>query len=95
MAAMTPTDEAQAPAAPDIGTLPRNRLSPKKLLLTKWTAVAPQHQEKHFLVTRVLLPEPPATRIDSVEMQAVHSGRSFLLPWRELTDRGTWRQGWV
>ena len=36
----------------------RNPLSPKKLLLSKWTAVTPRHKERHFIVTRVLLPEP-------------------------------------
>lgn len=74
---------------------PRNPLSPKKLLHTKWTAVTPLRKEKHFLVTRVLLPELPGTRIDAVELQAVHTLRSFVLPWRELTDATRWRQGWV
>jgi tryptophan-rich hypothetical protein len=74
---------------------PKNRLSPKKLLHTKWTAAEPVNKEKHFLVTRVVLPEPPVTRVDEVELQAVHSGRSMLLPWRELTDATRWRQGWV
>jgi len=74
---------------------PKNPLSPKKLLHTKWTAVAPLRKEKHFLVTRVVLPEAPATRIDQVELQAVHTLRSVVLPWRELTDAAQWRQGWV
>ena len=43
----------------------RNPLSPKKLLLSKWTAVTPRHKERHFIVTRVVLPEPPATRFYS------------------------------
>jgi hypothetical protein len=30
----------------------RNRLSPKKLLLSKWTAVQPLNREKHFVVVR-------------------------------------------
>jgi hypothetical protein len=36
-----------------------NALSPKKLLHTKWTAVAPRNKGKHFLVTKVVEPEPP------------------------------------
>jgi tryptophan-rich hypothetical protein len=76
-------------------TAPKNPLSPKKLFHTKWTAVTPINKEKHFLVVRVVLPEPPATRIDSVELQAVHSSRSTVLAWRELTDATRWRQGWV
>lgn len=73
----------------------RNPLSPKKLLLTKWTAVTPRHKEKHFVVIRVVLPEPPEVRIEQVELEAVHSKRTMLLHWRELTDRAVWRQGWV
>ena len=73
----------------------KNPLSPKKLLLSKWTAVTPRHKERHFIVTRVVLPEPPATRIDLVELEAVHSRRSVVLHWRELTDGAVWRRGWV
>ncbi|WP_231969451.1 TIGR02450 family Trp-rich protein [Polynucleobacter necessarius] len=36
-----------------------NRLSPKKLLLTTWTAVEPITKQKHFLVSKVIIPEPP------------------------------------
>lgn len=74
---------------------PRNPLSPKKLLLSKWTAVAPLNKEKHFVVVSVVEPLPPAVRIEQVELQAVHSGRTQVLPWRELTDATRWRQGWV
>ena len=88
----TPTDH---PLAEPPGALPRNRLSPKKLLLSKWTAVAPRHKERHFLVTRVIQPEPPAVRIEQVVLEAVHSKREVLLHWRELTDAAQWRQGWV
>ncbi len=73
----------------------KNPLSPKKLLLTKWTAVAPTRREKHFVVVRVIEPEPPAVRIEQVELEAVHSRRVLLLHWRELTDASLWRQGWV
>jgi tryptophan-rich hypothetical protein len=85
------------PTAPSVQiVLPRrNSLSPKKLLLGKWTAVAPTHKEKHFVVTRVVEPEPPEVRIEWVELQAVHSGRTSLLQWRDLTDAALWRQGWV
>ena len=74
---------------------PRNPLSPKKLLLTKWTAVTPKLKDKHFIVTKVHLPEPPATRIDVVELEAVRSKQVTLLHWRDLTDATQWRQGWV
>ncbi len=73
----------------------KNHVSPKKLLLSKWTAVTPQHKEKHFVVVRVVEPEPPDVRIETVELEAIHSRRSFTLTWRELTDAGRWRRGWV
>ena len=73
----------------------RNRLSPKKLLLSKWTAVSPKNREKHFLVTRVIEPEPPEAAVEWVEIEAAHSRRSMRIAWRELIDSSRWRQGWV
>ena len=87
---VVPGDAQAQPAAAR-----RNPLSPKKLLLSKWTAVQPLNREKHFLVVRVIEPEPPAVRIEQIELQAVHSGRVRQLHWRELTNRQVWRQGWV
>lgn len=72
-----------------------NAVHPKKLLLSKWTAVLPLARDKHFLVARVILPEPPATRIEWVEIEAVRSGTSRRIAWRELRDETLWRQGWV
>jgi len=93
--AMSPIPEpAGAEPAPECGQR-KNPLSPKKLLLTKWTAVTPRNREKHFVVLRVIEPEPPSVRIEQVELQAVHSGNLYLLHWRELTDASQWRQGWV
>ena len=73
----------------------KNPLSPKKLLLSKWTAVSPTDKEKHFVVTRVVEPDPPAARVEWVEIEAVHSGRSAVLRWRDLTDGNEWRRGWL
>lgn len=36
-----------------------NPVHPKKLLLTKWTAVQPVARQKHFVVTKVIEPEAP------------------------------------
>ena len=72
-----------------------NALSPKKLLHTKWTAVKPLDKEKHFLVTKVIEPEPPGSPVVSVEIEAVHSKRARIIAWRELTDSTQWRRGWV
>ena len=72
-----------------------NALSPKKLLHTKWTALAPRDKEKHFLVTKVIEPEPLGAPVVSVEIEAVHSKRARIIEWQELTDATLWRRGWV
>jgi tryptophan-rich hypothetical protein len=88
------TESDATPALP-VQARKKNPLNPKKLLLTKWTAVTPRHREKHFVVARVIEPEPPSVRIEQVELEAVHSGQVYRLHWRELTDANQWRQGWV
>jgi len=70
------------------------RANPRRLLLSKWTARVPRNRKKHFIVTRVFQPQPPATRVEGVEIEAVISRRSFTLPWRDLTDCSRWLQGW-
>jgi tryptophan-rich hypothetical protein len=72
-----------------------NPLNPKKLLLTKWTAVTPIAKQKHFLVSRVIQPEQPTDPIESVEIEAVFSMATQIIAWRELQNDGVWRQGWV
>ncbi len=63
--------------------------------------MSPQSKEKHFLVARVIQPDPPAlpqlqtAKIEWVELEAVHSGKSQRIGWRELKDSAQWRQGWV
>ncbi|QWD99693.1 TIGR02450 family Trp-rich protein [Polynucleobacter sp. JS-Mosq-20-D10] len=73
----------------------KNLLSPKKLLLTKWTAVKPSHKRKHFLVSKVILPELPEQAIEFVELEAVFDQHVRVIPWRELKDSEIWLQGWV
>ena len=70
------------------------RLSPKKLLLSKWTAAVPSDKEKHFIVTQLLEAAPPASGVELIEIEAVYSGRSFKLPWRDLLDDQRCLQGW-
>ncbi|WP_347986600.1 TIGR02450 family Trp-rich protein [Methylomonas sp. AM2-LC] len=69
-------------------------INPKKLLLSKWTAVNPQHKEKHFIVTKTVEPEPPNTLVEQIELEAIYSRRIFIISWRELTEVGRWLQGW-
>jgi tryptophan-rich hypothetical protein len=71
-----------------------NRLSPKKLLLSKWTAVQPIAKQKHFLVSKVILPDDPEKAIEFVELEAVYSKKTSQIPWRDLTNSEKWLQGW-
>jgi tryptophan-rich hypothetical protein len=72
-----------------------NRFNSRKLLLSKWTAVSPTNREKHFLVTQVVAPEPPDAPVELIELEAVHSGRKIIMPWRELRNGDAWLQGWL
>ncbi len=72
-----------------------NPLNPKKLLLSKWTAVTPVAKQKHFLVSRVIQPELPTDPIELVEIESVFSKETQVIPWRNLQDADVWRQGWV
>ena len=72
-----------------------NPLNPKKLLLTKWTAVTPIAKQKHFLVSRVIQPEQPTDPIQDVEIESVFSKGTQIIAWRELQNDSVWRQGWV
>jgi tryptophan-rich hypothetical protein len=72
-----------------------NPLNPKKLLLSKWTAVIPLAKQKHFLVSRVIKPELPTDPIEFVEIESVFSKANQIIPWRDLQNDDIWRQGWV
>ena len=69
-----------------------NRFNPRKLRLSKWTACRPANREKHFLVTELLCDEDNVPL--QVQLQAVYSGRSELLDWRDLRDEQRWQMGW-
>ncbi len=68
-----------------------NPLNPKKLLLTKWTAVKPIAKQKHFLVSRVIQPEQPTDPIQDVKIEAVFSKATQIIAWRELQNDSVWR----
>jgi tryptophan-rich hypothetical protein len=72
-----------------------NPLNPKKLLLTKWTAVKPIAKEKHFLVSRVIKPELETDSVEFVEIESVFSKATQIIQWRALQNDSVWRQGWV
>ena len=73
----------------------KNPLSPKKLLLTKWTAVQPvAKKNKHFIVTKVIQPEEENAPLDLIEIEAVFSKKTIQISWRDLQDATKWIQGW-
>ena len=72
-----------------------NPLNPKKLLLTKWTAVKPIAKQKHFLVSRVIQPEFETDSVEFVEIESVFSKATQIIKWRALQNDEVWRQGWV
>lgn len=72
----------------------QTQLNPRKLLLSKWTAVAPLAREKHFLVVRLIEPAQSGSPVKQIELQAVLTRRSQIMAWRELTDSTRWLQGW-
>ncbi len=75
-----------------------NQVQPKKLLLTKWTAVQPIAKNKHFLVSKIIKPESPEqldSAIEWIELEAVFSKTVTRMRWQELRDTNLWKQGWV
>lgn len=72
----------------------RTPLRPNKLLLSKWTAVAPVNKEKHFIVVKLVTPLIEDAPVTQVELEAVHTKRIVTLDWRDLEDTLVWRQGW-
>ncbi|CAI8724378.1 TIGR02450 family Trp-rich protein [Pseudomonas sp. IT-347P] len=69
-----------------------NRINPRKLLLSKWTAAQPQNREKHFLVTELFCDEEGT--VLEVELQAVLTKRAERFDWQTLQNNAEWLQGW-
>jgi tryptophan-rich hypothetical protein len=69
-----------------------NKINPKKLLNSKWTAVKPVRKEKHFLVTELEFDEEGDVVYCLIE--AVMSNRSAPIQWKELMNNDNWLQGW-
>ena len=69
-----------------------NKINPKKLLNSKWTAVNPVKKEKHFLVTELEFGEEGEVVHCSIE--AVITNRSAPIKWMELKNSKKWLHGW-
>jgi len=71
------------------------KLSPKKLLHSKWTAVKPVNKEKHFMVTKIIIRDEETQVIENVEIEAVMTGRVQVIDWHALQNADVWKRGWV
>ena len=69
-----------------------NKINPKKLINSKWTAVNPENREKHFMVSEVEFDEDESVMSCSIE--AVISKRAALIQWKELENDSVWIHGW-
>ncbi|MBE0365666.1 hypothetical protein PULV_b0293 [Pseudoalteromonas ulvae UL12] len=69
-----------------------NRVNPKALLHSKWTAAQPQNKEKHFTITEVEFDEDKA--VSRCIIQAVMTLNEYQINWRDLKQPAIWRQGW-
>lgn len=70
-----------------------NQINPDKLLHSKWTAAQPRNREKHFLV--VGCERDLENKVTAVEIEAVLTRRSEMLPWQQLRDSRQWLMGWL
>ena len=69
-----------------------NKVHPKKLLNSKWTAVTPMKKEKHFIVSEIEFDE--AGLVIACCIEAVMSKRSIPINWHDLKDDSSWVRGW-
>jgi tryptophan-rich hypothetical protein len=69
-----------------------NRIHPKKLLCSKWTATAPINKEKHFIISEIEFDEEG--NVVRCVIEAVMTKRERELDWHDLKDPRKWRQGW-
>ncbi len=69
-------------------------INPKKLMNSKWSAVAPLNKEKHFIAINLIELAQPLLPIAHILIEAVHSKRKQILPWLELSDASIWQRGW-
>jgi tryptophan-rich hypothetical protein len=69
-----------------------NKINPRKLLNSKWTATSPVSREKHFTVTEVDFGEDGG--VISCAIEAVITRRTMAIQWQDLKDTSLWLQGW-
>ena len=70
-----------------------NKINPKKLLNSKWTAVTPINKEKHFIVSEIEFDEDG--EVLSCLIEPVMSKRPVPINWQDLKDESHWLHGWA
>lgn len=75
-----------------MNTRTNHQINPNKLLLSKWTAVQPHNEEKHFLVTRVIKNDQEI--VLACILEALIHRNEYELDWRLLKDASEWLPGW-
>ncbi|MGN2614190.1 TIGR02450 family Trp-rich protein [Aliivibrio fischeri] len=68
-----------------------NKINPKKLLNSKWTAVNPIKKEKHFLITEI---EFEDNEVIHCSIEAIMTKRIQSIDWKELKNQANWISGW-
>lgn len=69
-----------------------NRITTKKLMNSKWTAVNPVNKEKHFMITELEFDDEG--EVIHCLIEAVFTKREELINWEELRNSEQWVQGW-
>ena len=69
-----------------------NKINPKSLLQSKWTKVAINNKEKHFIITEVTFDE--SQKVNHCVIEAVMTKNEYTIDWRELKQSQLWRIGW-
>lgn len=67
-----------------------HRISQNKLLHSKWTALFPVGKEKHFVIVKILDPKNHRCQIE-----AIMTGKRYILDWHALQDKSNWKAGWL
>lgn len=53
----------------------------------------PEHQEKHFIVTKLIRADNQT--ITGCELEAVINNNTYEMDWHKLEDSNAWKTGWV
>ena len=69
-----------------------NKVSPKKLLLSKWTKLDVVNKEKHFTIIDVEYDENKL--VIKCVIRAEINNCEYVINWRDLKEIDQWRIGW-